>query len=89
MSRAGEVTRVGSAAFGLMVRRDIDLCVVCDDWNADATFSAGRPLASHPRVGALSFRKETGRFNPGFPVDGYYWEAGYRAGSGAAWNLDV
>ena len=44
LSRAGEATQVGSSATGLMVQRDIDICVLCDVWSADAAFEVVRPL---------------------------------------------
>ena len=84
LSEAGEVTLVGSSATGLMVRRDIDVCVICDVWNADVVFRAARRLASHPRVRRLSFRNEAGLSNPGFATDGSYgaW-ATTRTGEGS------
>lgn len=90
LSRAGEVTQVGSSAAGLMVGRDIDICVVCDTWNSDVAFEAVRPLASHPRVYRLNFWNQTGAFNPHANLtDGYYWGVEYRAEAGEEWKLDL
>src|SRR5215213_1543087 len=73
LSPHGQVTLVGSAATGLMVQSDIDICVVPAAWSTDAAFLAARPLASHPRVQKLQFWNETGTFTPEGLAEGYYW----------------
>lgn len=50
LGRVGDPLLFGSFALGVMVWRDIDLHVYCDDYSADRCFEAMRPLASHPGV---------------------------------------
>ena len=59
----GEVHLVGSAALGLMVRRDLDITVVCPTLDVAALFDIGGDLARHPRVRQLQFRNDTGGWN--------------------------
>ena len=89
LSQAGDVTLVGSYVTGLMSQPDIDVNVVCDTWSAAAAFEAVRPLVVHPRVRKLSYDNQTGAFNPGFPLEGYYWGVQYENPVGLAWKLDV
>lgn len=89
LARAGEVSQVGSSATGLMVWRDVDIEVLCDDWTADLAFQTIRPLASHPRVKRLSFVSEAGRFKPPGLRDGYYWGVRYHTDAGDEWKIDV
>lgn len=89
LSRHGEVTRVGSAATGLMAQPDIDIGVLCEPWSADGAFLAARQLASHPRVRKLEFVNEAGAFKPRGLDEGYYWGVRYRAHGGTEWKLDI
>jgi hypothetical protein len=89
LSHQGEVTRVGSAATGLMAQPDIDIGVLCDPWSADGAFLAARTLASHPRVRKLEFVIEAGAFQPPGLDEGYYWGVRYRAHAGTEWKLDL
>lgn len=89
LSPHGQVTLVGSAATGLMVQPDIDICVVPAAWSTDAAFQAARPLASHPRVQKLQFWNETGPFTPEGLAEGYYWGVHYIAPAGPPWKLDI
>jgi hypothetical protein len=89
LARYGKVTPVGSAATGLLVQPDIDVCVLCDPWGVDAAFLAARPLASHPRVQKLTFVNEAGAFRPEGLNEGYYWGVRYLGHSGQEWNLDI
>jgi hypothetical protein len=85
----GEVTVVGSAAMGLMVQPDIDVCVPATAFDPDVVFLAARPLASHPRVQKLQFWNEAGTFMPEGLDEGFYWGVHYVADDGEAWKLDV
>ena len=85
---------VGSAALGLMVWRDIDFNVMCDELYSDRVFAAVRPLATHPCVNRLRFANECGSFNDtGRPeAEGYYWGVHYFASgtlAGDRWKIDV
>jgi hypothetical protein len=85
----GQVTLVGSAATGLMVQPDIDVCVLAAAFDPDAVFLAARPLASHPRVQKLQFWNEAGTFMPEGLDEGYYWGVHYVAEDGEPWKLDA
>jgi hypothetical protein len=89
LGRLGEVHLVGSAALDLMVRRDLDLTVICDRLDVVTLFDAARPLAAHPNVRRLSFVNDTGPWNvdPSYP-DGIYWGIDCRV-DGRAWNIDI
>lgn len=90
---AGEAVRVGSAALGLMVRRDLDVTVVCpvlDDAARALVAGIGARLAVHGRVREVRFRDDTGHWNtdPRYP-DGLYLGVGYRSAAGREWTLDL
>lgn len=87
---AGRVVRVGSAALGLMVWRDLDLTVVCDYLDKVVVLDVGKTLAFHPRVREVVFRDDTGAWNtdPGYP-DGFYLGLRYRSTDGQDWKLDI
>jgi hypothetical protein len=90
LGAAGHPVLTGSAALGVMVRRDIDVTSLCPALDVDAIFAIGRALAAHPRVHRLAFRNDTASWNtdPAYP-DGLYWGVGYRADTGVDWNLDL
>ncbi|MBH1938729.1 hypothetical protein I5Q34_31465 [Streptomyces sp. AV19] len=90
---AGEAVRVGSAALGLMVRRDLDVTVVCpvlDDAAKALVAGIGARLAVHDRVREVRFRDDTGHWNtdPRYP-DGLYLGVAYRSAGGREWTLDL
>ncbi|MFI1864515.1 hypothetical protein [Streptomyces jumonjinensis] len=90
----GEAVRVGSAALGLMVRRDLDITVVCprlDAATAKAVADIGAELAVHDRVRQVRFRNDTGPWNadPAAYPDGLYLGVEYRGGDGRDWTLDL
>jgi hypothetical protein len=93
LSALGEPVRVGSAALGLMVRRDLDVAVICPKLGDDtlaAVAQVGARLAVHPRVQQVGFRNETGDWNtdPSYP-DGLYVGLRYRSAAGRDWTLDI
>ncbi|MGI5341923.1 hypothetical protein ACQEVS_33220 [Streptomyces sp. CA-181903] len=93
LAERGEPVRVGSSALGLMVRRDVDITVVCPDL-AEGTKKAvadiGAVLAVHDRVRQVRFRDDTGHWNtdPMYP-DGLYLGVEYRSEAGREWTLDI
>jgi hypothetical protein len=89
-SPVGEVHRVGSAALGLMVWRDLDLTIVCPKLAVDSVAAISARLARHPRVRRVEFRNDTGHWNtdPQYP-DGLYLGVGYRSLSDMEWKLDI
>lgn len=93
LTAIGRPHRVGSSRLGLMVVPDIDITVVCDDLAAAeaAVIEAGAHLSAHPDVRELTFRKETGRFNPHpdrYP-DGLYLRLNYAPPQRTEWKLDL
>ncbi len=88
----GTAVRVGSSALGLMVGRDIDITVVCDELGDDSQVVAlaGR-LARQPAVRQVTYRDDTGAWNaePEQYPDGRYLGVKYRKVIGQEWNLDV
>jgi hypothetical protein len=95
LSKIGKPIRVGSSAMGLMVRRDIDITVVCKDLSAEtrAAFSqVGAKLMLMDRhVASVRFRNETGAWNgdPAFYPDGLYLGVSARGNDGIDWTLDI
>ncbi|MEU3217607.1 hypothetical protein [Streptomyces sp. NPDC006971] len=94
LADVGTPTIVGSAALGLMVRRDLDVDVACgrlDDAAVTAVAAVVARLATHPRVRVVTFRNDCGAWNrePDAYPDGLYLGVECRASSGATWNLDV
>jgi hypothetical protein len=90
LSPFGQLVRVGSAALGLMVWRDLDITVVCDRLSLRAVTRVGAEIAMHPGVNKLVFRNDTGRWNtdPAYP-DGLYLGMNYQSAQGNEWALDV
>ncbi|MCS7482368.1 hypothetical protein ACFFQW_20175 [Umezawaea endophytica] len=89
----GEPVRVGSSALGLLVKRDIDITVVCQELGKsvhEAVANLGAELARHHRVERVLFRNDTGSWNTDatYP-DGFYLGATYRSAAGDDWNLDI
>jgi hypothetical protein len=90
----GDPVLVGSAALGLMVRRDLDITVVCgalDAATVEAVAQMGASFAVHPHVRQVQFRDDTGRWNtdPTTYPDGVYLGLRYRAPQGHDWTLDI
>lgn len=93
LNTAGQPVRVGSAALGLMVRRDLDVTVVCERLDTamrEAVVGIGAELTAHERVWRVTFRNDTGGWNtdPSYP-DGLYLGVGYQALDGQRWTLDL
>ncbi|MEU4835820.1 hypothetical protein [Streptosporangium sp. NPDC023615] len=93
LARIGTPTRVGSAALGLMVARDLDIDVTCtalDDHTFAGVTRLGADLVMHPRVRQVQIRDDTGEWNidPLYP-DGVYLGVRYRCPDGNDWNLDI
>ncbi|MEV0696859.1 hypothetical protein AB0I53_02920 [Saccharopolyspora sp. NPDC050389] len=93
LGAVGEPVRVGSSALGVMVRRDLDVTVVCRELDRAAHLAVARigaDLAVLERVREVRFRDDTGMWNtdPRYP-DGLYLGVSYRALDGADWTLDI
>jgi hypothetical protein len=91
---AGDPVRVGSSALGLMVRRDIDITVVCerlDPATRRTVAEIAGELMLDSRVGALRFRNDSGVWNiePQNYPDGLYLGLTYRTEKGEDWNFDI
>jgi hypothetical protein len=94
LERIGRPVRVGSSAMGLMVRRDIDITVICKTLDDTARSSIARlaaQLMTADHVGSVRFRNDSGRWNadPSAYPDGLYLGISARIPNGENWNLDV
>jgi len=94
LRRIGNPVRVGSSAPGVMVRRDIDITVICDRLD-QATHAAvvqlGGKLALHPSIGTVCLRNDSGFWNrsPEEYPDGLYLGLTYRAQNDTDWTFDI
>ncbi|HEV2514166.1 MAG TPA: hypothetical protein VGV07_02860 [Devosia sp.] len=95
LEKLGPVTRVGSSALGLMVRRDIDLTVSCSKLDA-ATLAAFAELGARlmqrtDLVVGVRFRNDAGNWNaePEKYPDGLYLGLTVRTAEGASWTFDI
>lgn len=93
LAAVGEPIRVGSSALGLLVKRDVDITVVCPELGKavhEAVVSIGAELVRHHRVERVLFRNDTGDWNTdaNYP-DGFYLGVTYRSAAGDDWNLDI
>jgi hypothetical protein len=95
LSHIGRPVRVGSSAMSLMVRRDIDITVICKELSS-ATHAAfvqvGAKLMLMDRnVISVRFRNDTGAWNtdPASYPDGLYLGVSARTNEGTDWNLDI
>ena len=72
LSGIGNPIRVGSSAMGLMVRRDIDITVVCEGLSrkthADFSQVAAKLMLMDRYVLAVRFRNDSGVWNSDFSV---------------------
>ncbi|KPV59548.1 hypothetical protein QJ48_10280 [Paenibacillus sp. A3] len=90
LSSAGQPVRVGSAALGLMVWRDLDITVVCSKLNIDVVTQIASELMVCQGMREVRFLNDSGVWNtdPSYP-DGLYLGLKYRALSGMDWKLDI
>lgn len=95
LSSIGNPIRVGSSAMGLMVRRDIDITVVCEGLStkthADFSQVAAKLMLMDRYVLAVRFRNDTGVWNidPASYPDGLYLGVSARLTDGVDWTLDI
>jgi hypothetical protein len=95
LSNIGRPVRVGSSAMGLMVRRDIDITVACEDLSSEtraAFIQVGAKLMFMDRhVVSVRFRNDTGTWNtdPASYPDGLYLGVSARTNGGIDWTLDI
>lgn len=95
LSRIGRPVRVGSSAMGLMVRRDIDITVICprlDRQTLDAFAAIGAGLMMRDEIiGAVRFRNDSGGWNadPAAYPDGFYLGLTARDTAGLDWTFDI
>lgn len=90
LEAVGEPVKVGSAALGLMVWRDLDMTVVCSRLDIAAIAGIAAQLMSNPGVRELKFINDTGSWNtdPAYP-DGYFIGLTYKSQSGNVWEMDI
>ncbi|MFS8051025.1 hypothetical protein [Rhizobium sp. BR 314] len=91
----GQPVRVGSSAMGLMVRRDIDITVICAKLDADAleAFSAlgAGFMRMTEQVVAVRFRNDCGQWNrePEKYPDGLYLWLSVQGPDRTMWTIDI
>lgn len=90
----GRPIRIGSSAMGLMVRRDIDITVVCTKLDArtlEALGGIAAGLMQKAAVASVRFRNDCGAWNrePARYPDGLYLGLTVRARNNAIWTLDI
>ncbi|MFC4619005.1 hypothetical protein ACFO4N_09805 [Camelliibacillus cellulosilyticus] len=90
LETVGTPVKVGSAALGLMVWRDLDMTVICSKLDIAAISDVVSQLMSNPRIRQITLMNDTGGWNtdPVYP-DGYYIGLEYRSRSGNEWQLDI
>ncbi|MFJ6325519.1 MULTISPECIES: hypothetical protein [unclassified Rhizobium] len=95
LSALGQPVRVGSSAMGLMVRRDIDITVICDKLDADAldAFTALGTcfMRMTEQVVAVRFRNDCRQWNrePEKYPDGLYLWLSVQAPDQTMWTIDI
>lgn len=95
LAELGEPVRVGSSAMGLMVRRDIDITVVCDrlDEKLFEHFAqvGARLMVRQDRILGVRFRNDAGAWNadPAAYPDGLYLGVAGRSSLGDDWTMDI
>ncbi|EJZ17332.1 hypothetical protein NE852_13165 [Rhizobium sp. Pop5] len=91
----GRPVRVGSSAMGLMVRRDIDITVVCPKLDAqalEAFIAVGAcVMRMTDRVVAVRFRNDSAKWNrePEKYPDGFYLWLSVRMPDEMMWTVDI
>ncbi|RUM22241.1 hypothetical protein EFQ99_25500 [Rhizobium vallis] len=91
----GQPVRVGSSAMGLMVRRDIDITVICPRLDAQAmeafTAIGARLMRMTERVVAVRFRNDSGKWNrePEKYPDGLYLWLSVQTPDQTVWTIDI
>ena len=90
LSATGKPIVVGSSAVGLMVRRDIDVTVVCATLDIKKVIKISNDLMIQKGVGEVVFRNDTGDWNTDtkYP-DGLYIGIKSKFEKGKIWNIDI
>jgi len=95
LGEIGRPIRVGSSAMGLMVRRDIDITVICDQLNHKAlegfTALGARMMQRTDCVVAVRFRNDTKDWSaePEKYPDGLYLWLSVRMPDSTEWTIDI
>jgi hypothetical protein len=91
LGRAGRVELVGSFVSGLMVWRDLDLCVTGPGMTAGRALDAVRPFLLDADISEVLYRQETGARSPtGRAADErFYYVLRYQPAGAAEWKIDL
>ncbi|GAA0730261.1 hypothetical protein GCM10008905_31330 [Clostridium malenominatum] len=91
LQRVGEPIRVGSSALGLMVWRDLDITVVCNDLNIEKIADIAKDLMASPYVRELKFKNDTDTWNeePHIYPDGFYFSLKCKSNTNHIWKVDI
>jgi hypothetical protein len=85
----GPIEMVGSVVSGLMVWRDIDICVDCPDLRPERAWDGLRLLLIDPRVTRLDYRNETGEQTADPTDQRLYFVLRYAAEPRVEWKIDL
>ncbi len=95
LSRVGQPVRVGSSAMGLMVRRDIDITVICPKIDTqifdEFTAIGARLMRASDLVVEVRFRNDSGTWNresDKYP-DGLYLWLSVQTPEQKSWTVDI
>jgi len=91
LARAGHAGQVGSLVSGLMVWRDIDVCVVSPGLSVDRTWEVMQPIVARREITRVSFANESGHLNTsGRPNDDrHYFVIHYETAAHDDWKIDI
>lgn len=90
LGRLGPFEHVGSSASGLMVYRDLDVCVRGSDPTSAQVFGALHPVITHPGVYEVVYHDETGSRSPtGNPNDQRHYVVLRYEHQGHPWKIDI
>jgi hypothetical protein len=91
LALAGTATLIGSAALGLLVWRDLDICVVSPGLTITQAFEMMQPMFCHPQVYQIRYANKSGVFNDTGQTkdDRYFFVLQYQTNAGTDWNIDI
>jgi hypothetical protein len=91
LGRIGIPEWIGSSRSGLMVWRDLDFGVRCDELTAERVYDAMRPIVTHQGMVRVEYADETGERSPSGLVEDqrYYYACHFLTTAGDEWKIDL